>query len=85
LRVCREAKERFEQQTTAQEQEQYELVVLDKKKAVDEYVESMHLNPARKRRQRLNQQAMAQGYATAGKVLLNRPIDNSNPVGSTGN
>lgn len=85
VRVCKEAKERFKQQTTVEEQEQYALVIIDKKKAVKEYVGTLQLQPAKQSRESLDQRAMTQGYETAGKVSFNKPISNSAPVGLDGN
>lgn len=77
LRVIQSAKEKFKEQTTEQEQQQYALVVRDKLETVRQFMNQsfMNLKNISLRTRKTDSLAMNIGWQSGGEVSMNKPIE----------
>lgn len=78
-RVIMMARDKFKQETTVDEQQQYALVICNKKNRCEDYMKNnMNVKESKDRKTNVDGVAAHAGYVAGGKVNFNRPIENNN-------
>lgn len=76
-RVAESAEQKFKEQSTVEEQQQYALVVQDKKSKAEAFMqEQMHVTQMRSHANtKTDRSALGMGYQSGAEVSLNRPVE----------
>lgn len=76
IRCGKMAKEKFVQETTKEEQEQYAIVVSDKRSKIDEWTkQNIQLEDGKAHKQKIDDEMASIGYRSAGSVSFSKGIE----------